>query len=97
MSVQQSTVDIDEFTSDWHRWHQQQEARLADPHGFLAITSLHWLSEQPQRFPDAPGSWSTGSDGVTVDLDDGEELLVDAENQLPIAIEAGEKIPYERR
>ena len=77
MSVQQSTVDIDEFAGDWHRWHRQQEGRLADPHGFLAITNLHWLSGQPQRFPDAPGSWSTGSDGVTVDLDDGEELLVD--------------------
>ena len=60
MSVQQSTIDIDEFTSDWHSWHQKQEARLADPHGFLAITNLHWLSEQPQRFPDAPGSWSAG-------------------------------------
>ena len=77
MSVQQSTVDIDEFTSDWHSWHRQHEARLADPHGFLTITNLHWLGEQPQRFPDAPGSWSTGSGGVTVDLDDGEELLVD--------------------
>ena len=76
MSVQQSTIDIDEFTSDWHRWHRQQEARLADPHGFLAITSLHWLSGQPQRFPDAPGSWSTGPGGVTVDLADGEELLI---------------------
>ncbi|MGO9782743.1 MAG: DUF1684 domain-containing protein [Streptosporangiaceae bacterium] len=76
MSVQQSTIDIDEFTSDWHSWHQKQEARLADPHGFLAITNLYWLSEQPQRFPDAPGSWSAGSDGVTVDLDDGEELLL---------------------
>jgi len=77
MSVQQSTIDIDEFTSDWHSWHQEQEARLADPHGFLAITNLHWLSEQPQRFPDAPGSWSAGPDGVAVDLDDGEELLID--------------------
>ena len=77
MSVQQSTIDIDEFTSEWHRWHRQQEARLADPHGFLAITSLHWLGGQPQRFPDAPGSWSTGSGGVIVDLDDGEELLID--------------------
>ena len=56
MSVQQSTVDIDEFTSNWHSWHRQQQARLADPHGFLAITNLYWLSGQPQRFPDAPGS-----------------------------------------
>ena len=55
MSVQQSTVDIDEFTIDWHLWHQQQEARLADPHGFLAITNLHWLSGQPQRFAGCSG------------------------------------------
>ena len=77
MPVQQQTrVDIDDFTSDWHRWHRRHQARLADPHGFLAITNLHWLSGQPQRFPDALGSWSTGSGGVTVDLDDGEELRV---------------------
>jgi hypothetical protein len=49
---------------------------LADPHGFLAITSLHWLTETPQRFDDAPGAWRTGQDGVTVDLADGEELVI---------------------
>ncbi|WP_039805268.1 DUF1684 domain-containing protein [Nocardia araoensis] len=67
----------DAFVADWQDWHRGQEERLADPHGFLAITNLHWLAETPQRFPDAPGAWSTGADGVTVVLDDGEELVVD--------------------
>jgi hypothetical protein len=49
---------------------------LADPHGFLAITSLHWLTETPQRFDDAPGAGRTGQDGVTADLADGEELVI---------------------
>jgi hypothetical protein len=49
----------------------------ADPHGFLAVTGLHWLTEKPQRFPDAPGAWSTGPSGVTVVLDEGEHLVVD--------------------
>jgi uncharacterized protein (DUF1684 family) len=70
-------VDTGQFTREWYEWHRAQEARLADPHGFLAITSLHWLSGQPERFADAPGAWSTGPDGVVVALADGEELVVD--------------------
>ena len=78
MTVQDTSTDLPAFTHDWQEWHRGKEARLADPHGFLAITSLHWLSDQPERFPDAPGTWSTGADGVTVVLDEGEELVVDA-------------------
>ena len=70
-------ADLGEFTAAWQAWHRRQEARLADPHGFLAITSLNWLSDQPQRFPDAPGEWSAGPDGVIVDLAEGEELVID--------------------
>ena len=61
----------------WLQWHTEHERRLADPHGFLAVTSLNFLTSTPQRFPDAPGSWSTGPDGVVVDLADGESLTVD--------------------
>ncbi|NYJ07267.1 DUF1684 domain-containing protein [Petropleomorpha daqingensis] len=72
-----TTEARDVFAADWAQWHRQKEARLADPHGFLAVTSLNWLSREPQRFPDAPGGWSTGPDGVVVELADGEELVVD--------------------
>jgi uncharacterized protein (DUF1684 family) len=70
-------ANLDSFNAEWQAWHQQQEQRLADPHGFLAITSLHWLSEEPQRFTDAPGAWTTGPDGVVVVLGEGEELTVE--------------------
>src|SRR5580693_5906236 len=76
-SVSETVPGVDDFAADWNAWHGRQEARLADPHGFLAITSLNWLSEEPQRFPDAPGEWSTGPDGVLVVLADGEELAID--------------------
>lgn len=72
MAAQTST-----FAKAWQEWHSGHEARVADPHGFLAVTSLHWLQDEPQRFPDAPGTWSTGPDGVRVVLAEGEELLVD--------------------
>ncbi|MDX2600573.1 DUF1684 domain-containing protein [Streptomyces caniscabiei] len=77
MSVQDTTEELSAFTRDWQEWHTGQETRLADPHGFLAVTGLHWLDQEPRRFPDAPGAWSTGAEGVVVVLDEGEELVVD--------------------
>lgn len=77
MTVLDTSPDVQAFIDDWQLWHHRQEARLADSHGFLAITNLHWLTAEAQRFPDAPGAWSTGPDGVTVVLGDGEELVVD--------------------
>src|ERR1700712_400709 len=80
MTVQDLTdnaADVAAFSQAWREWHAQHEKVLADPHGFLAITDLHWLSETPQRFDDAPGEWSTGPDGVRVVLADAETLEVD--------------------
>src|SRR5580692_4875241 len=76
-SVSETVPGVDEFSAEWNAWHRRQEARLSDPHGFLAITSLNWLTDEPQRFPDAPGEWATGPDGVVVELADGEELVID--------------------
>ncbi|MFF9070454.1 DUF1684 domain-containing protein [Streptomyces sp. NPDC014891] len=69
--------DAEAFTAAWEEWHRDKDARLAAEHGFLAITGLHWLTDEAQRLPDAPGLWSTGPDGVTVELGEGEELVVD--------------------
>ncbi|MGW6359360.1 DUF1684 domain-containing protein [Streptomyces sp. NPDC055092] len=77
MTTEATAPDHQAFTENWLDWYRAQEARLADPHGFLAITGLHWLDDRPQRFPDAPGAWHTSPDGVVVALDDGEELVVD--------------------
>ena len=74
-----SAERVDSFAADWEDWHRHLETWLADPHGFLAITSLHWLNATPTRFDDAAGAWSTGLDGVTVRLDGDESLLVDGE------------------
>ncbi|MFE2886819.1 DUF1684 domain-containing protein [Streptomyces graminifolii] len=79
MTVDLTTTDLQGFTQDWLEWYRGQEERLAAPHGFLAITGLHWLDERPQRFPDAPGAWWTDADGVAVALDEGEELVVAGE------------------
>jgi uncharacterized protein len=65
------------YVAEWERWRRAREERLASPHGFLAITGLHWLSGEPERFSDAPGAWySMGSD-VFVELEPGEELTIE--------------------
>jgi hypothetical protein len=65
------------YADEWAEWHAEHERRRAAPHGFLAVTGLHWLTGEPQRFDDVPGSWSDGPAGVTVTLAEGEELTVE--------------------
>lgn len=76
MTTEATTTDLQSFTRDWLDWYRAQEERLAAPHGFLAITALHWLDERPTRLSDAPGAWWTDGDGVHVALGDDEELTV---------------------
>jgi uncharacterized protein len=75
-----SALDLqaeNDFAADWDVWHKQHQDRLAAPGGFLAITSINWLTETPTRFPDAPGEWAADDSGVTVELAPGEELTLD--------------------
>ncbi|AKN73121.1 hypothetical protein QR97_28200 [Streptomyces sp. PBH53] len=75
MSVQD--IDRADFVKRWEEWHRAKDEALAAPHGFLAVTGLHWLGPEPARFADAPGAWSATAGGVVVDLAEGEELDVD--------------------
>lgn len=73
------TVDTTQqtFADEWRAWHAAHEEQRASAHGFLAVTSLRWLGAEPERFPDAPGAWHTGPDGVVVELGEDESLVVD--------------------
>src|ERR1700712_5031508 len=74
-----TTIDVDTFAQEWEAGHAQHETVRADRHGFLAITGLHWLTAEPQRFPDAPGEWWTGPEGPVVRLAEDESLTVAGE------------------
>lgn len=70
-----STVHTrDDFSQEWEAWHREHEKRRADPHGFLAVTGLFWLTDEPTRVHGLPGLWSTGQDGPVVALEAGETL-----------------------
>ena len=51
------TVLTDTFVADWQTWHASREAYYAEPHGWVAITALHWLTAEPAVF-DFP-SWNS--------------------------------------
>jgi uncharacterized protein (DUF1684 family) len=76
-TIDTTTHAATEFADEWLTWHAEHLHRLADPHGFLAVTALHWLDETPQRFDGVPGAWSTGPQGVVVTLEATEDLAVD--------------------
>ncbi len=77
--TQATETDPVTFAREWEAWHRHHEGIMGDRHGFLAITNIHWLGGDPQRFDDVPGAWSTGPKGVSVALAAGEELIVDGE------------------
>ena len=79
MSLTIQQTDIEQFVQEWEEWHSRHEARIGDRHGFLAVTSINWLTESPQRFPDAAGTWTSDATGVHVTLAEGETIIVDGQ------------------
>ena len=70
------------FAAEWRSWHRQRLEGLSAPHGFLAVTDLHWVTHDPTRFDGVPGQWWVSDDWLYVDLGTNERLLL---NGKPIA------------
>lgn len=58
-----ATDDRTTLLADWQRWHDEREATLREPHGWLALTALEWLDGTPRRVVDLPGTWRAPGDG----------------------------------
>ncbi|ALV41686.1 hypothetical protein AU252_11435 [Pseudarthrobacter sulfonivorans] len=71
------------FADAWQEWHTAHEGHRADPHGFLAVTHLHWLGSAPDVLEGVPGTWSVKDDAVTVVLSGGESLRRDGKELNP--------------
>ena len=76
-------VSAEAFAADWAAWHAAHERNRADPHGFLAVTHLHWLDASPTRLDGAPGTWSVEDDVVRLVLRAGERALRDGQELNP--------------
>jgi uncharacterized protein (DUF1684 family) len=53
-----TTTERSAFVADWEQWHQTRERYFRQPHGWVAITALHWLSAEPRELAGVPGLWS---------------------------------------
>ncbi|MFF2030880.1 DUF1684 domain-containing protein [Arthrobacter sp. NPDC058192] len=78
-----STREDRAFEAAWADWHAGHERHRADPHGFLAVTHLHWLDAVPVRLDGAPGTWSAENDVVRLVLASGERVLRDGQELNP--------------
>ncbi|MBT2249197.1 DUF1684 domain-containing protein [Arthrobacter sp. BHU FT2] len=68
---------LETFDADWQEWHTAHERNRAHPHGFLAVTHLHWLGGEASPLEGVPGTWSAEADVVRVVLEPGESLQQD--------------------
>ncbi|MFF2620570.1 DUF1684 domain-containing protein [Oerskovia jenensis] len=48
----------------WSAWHAERERTLREQHGWLTLTTLHWVPESPTAFAGLPGQWWSDADGV---------------------------------
>lgn len=78
-----STHTETSFAGAWAEWHAGHEHHRADPHGFLAVTHLHWLGAEAARLDGVPGTWNVANDAVRVVLAEGESLRQDGRELNP--------------
>lgn len=53
-----------QFEEDWQTWRAERDRDLRDPHGFLSLTALHWLTDTETSYPGTPGRWRADADRV---------------------------------
>ncbi|RJO69114.1 DUF1684 domain-containing protein [Nocardia panacis] len=67
------------FETDWAAWHAARENQIRDPLGFLSVTGLHWLTDQPELLPDVPGTWWVTDDKVFITAQPADRLSYDGD------------------
>jgi uncharacterized protein len=59
----------------WAAWHADRERALREQHGWLTLTSLHWVPDSPTTFPGLPGQWWAEADGVRLRADTADAIV----------------------
>ncbi len=69
-----------DLQTTWEEWHSVRERELATPHGWLSLTSFHWLPVEPAALPGLPGLYSVqnGQAVLTAESADGYAIAGDS-------------------
>ena len=88
------TTATQTYETAWQQWHVAREQVLAAPHGWLSLTSFHWLPDRPTQLDDLPGRFSaadghavleaSADDGYRVRAED-DDIPVDGEVRAEVA------------
>lgn len=72
--------ETNRLTQRWERFRTNRNDALAQSHGWLTLTSFHWLPETPTQFAGVPGKWSVedGKAVLTANAADGIKLVKDS-------------------
>jgi uncharacterized protein (DUF1684 family) len=73
-----TTTESTDLVESWTIWHTERERVLREPHGWLSLTGLHWLTTTAASYPGLPGSWRITADhGVEITATAADGLEVD--------------------
>ncbi len=78
-----NTAELDRLTQRWERFRAGRDTSLVGTHGWLTLTSFHWLPATPAALPGVPGLWSV--EGTTA------SLTATADDHLTL-VESGEPV-----
>lgn len=74
-------------------WIETRNRGWLNPTGFLSVTSMNWLTEEPQSFSDLPGTWwALGHEVHASDLPDtdGEQVwTLESRSEITVPFEQG--------
>lgn len=59
-----ASTSLQAWRADWQAWHEGRVADATAPYGIAAAIATHWLTAQPQAFPEVPGVWAPSDEGV---------------------------------
>lgn len=54
----------------WRAWRSRREHDLAVPYGWLTLSGITWLAEEPSTVSGLPGRWWADADGAHVRIDE---------------------------
>ncbi|GGK66271.1 DUF1684 domain-containing protein [Nocardia camponoti] len=74
-----ATLNTTAFTEEWTRWHEEREAALRAPLGWLSLTGLHWLTDSPEHLDGVPGTWWVTDEKVFITAQPADRLVFDGE------------------
>ena len=72
-----TTLDTATRRADFEAWRARRTATLSEPHGWLSLTGLHWLDEEPQAVEGLPGTWWAAADGAHLRATAADGLVLD--------------------